>query len=265
LDNERLCLYTPELTKDGRLVADGKPPRGNIRELARQGESLPGTDWTVYRDSSYWDIVMLSDRGDVVFGELDFDGSANARGALFVLRPGNDKWQELIRTEATPQHASQNIHFISFPSVNSRGQVACAVHLINQKTYEIEVQLVRFEPDAKRTVIARQGDQLGPGLTMEQFSAVQLLADGKVAFKADLRPAEFSDPREGALVVADQQHQRLIIRESELPVTGFHQVQIDDFRISDALQAAVLVQGDVIEEVLVLITPEFSVPQARQE
>jgi hypothetical protein len=264
-ENERLCLYTPALSNEGKLVPDDESPRGEIRELARQGAVLPGTDWTVPRDTDCWNGVTLSDRGDVMFSGLTFSGLPVATGGVFVLRPDSDKWQEILRTVEVRNQPTQFIQYISYPAINARGQIACATNLVNGKTYETVHQLLRIEPDATRKVLAGTGDELGPGLTIDNLSAVQVLTDGKVVFMAGLRPAEFSEPREAALVVADQAQQRLIIRESDLPVSGSQRVQIDHFRTSDTLHVAVLAKRDVIDEMLVLVTPDISLPQARPE
>jgi hypothetical protein len=257
-DNERLCLYTPALTADGKLKMVGESLQGEIRELARLGEALPGTDWTVSRNGFDWDGVGLSDSGDVVFGAAESDGMDVGSRCVAVLRHGSTQWEMLLKSDQPFGEPPQDIHFISLPSLNARGQVACVVRTLNRQTGEFSEQLIRIEQDGKRVVLARRGSGLEPGLTIETISAPQILADGKVVFDAALRTADSAYSTDSGLVVADDTRQRLILRESTLPVPDSQQPKIVEFRVNDRGQMGVHVEGDGFDDALLLVTPEFS-------
>ena len=265
IQNERLCMYTPVVDSHGKLTKDGDSSKGEVRELARQGEVLPGTDWTMTRDSDCWSGAKLNDRGDVVFAQVESNRSEDGTRYIAILRNGNSKWQVVLRREQQVGQPPQKIQSISFPSINSRGQIACIVEVATGDSILTADQLLLVEPDGKITVLAKHGDQLAPGVTLDQLSAPQILPDGKVVFQAMLRPPSITERSETSLVMADGKQQRLVIRDSTLPVPGFQRPKIEDFRVSDMGHVAVLVEGDAFEDALLLVSPDFSSPQAKSE
>lgn len=260
IHNERLCLYTPAAKAKS---VEAEVPPGEVREIARQGEMLPGTDWTVASDRDCWSSAFLNDHGDVVFAQMESTGMEMVAGCIAVLPAGGSKWRIVLRAQQPLGEPPLNIQAVSFPSVNAQCQIACAVQVVDRKTQQSKQQLLRIQSDGKLTVLARSGDQLAAGVIVEGISAPHILSDGKVVYQAALRAPDFSTPREEALVIADGTQQRLILRQADLSATGFQLPKMEQFQASDTGHVGVKVKGDAFEDALLLATPDFSSPQGK--
>jgi hypothetical protein len=254
---ERMCLYTPPQAGESDAPTG---QRGQVREVAIKGETLRGTKLTMgSREDFGFYGAALGDRGDVVMvSDRAHEYDERVAQGLVVLRPGQSDWQTILESGEPLGQPARKIGSIGFPSINGRGQIACAVGVITGEYYETALQLIRVEPDGKLTVLAQSGDKLEAGVILDDIAHPQILSDGSIVFLTGKRLPVGAEPVDQAIVVTDGTRQRVVLRQSDVAdeLSRFMRPKIVEFRACEAGTIGVKVEGaSPFDGALLLVKP----------